>query len=174
MVNINFKIEHMDPLGQGVSKEDKIAFIEKTLPGETGIAEVYRKAKGVIFGRLLNTDKLEIKSEARIIPNCPHYNECRGCQYLHTDYKSEIDFKTESLNRMFNRVLPESVKLITHSATQRFAYRNRVQIHYNMETSDFGLISSYSKNFINASECLLSNTLVKDAVTNLYKNNNWK
>jgi len=173
MENINFKIEHMDPLGQGVSKENNIAFIEKTLPGEMGIAEVYRKAKGVIFGRLLNTDKLEIESEARIIPECPHYNECRGCQYLHTDYKSEINFKTESLNRMFNRILPESVKVITHSALQRFAYRNRVQIHYDIESSDFGLISSHSRHLINASECLLPNISVKDAVIDLYKNNKW-
>ncbi len=174
MENINFKIEHMDPLGQGVSKENKIAFIEKTLPGETGTAEIYRKAKGVIFGRLLNADKLEIESETRIIPECPHYNECRGCQYLHTDYKSEIYFKTESLNRMFKKVLPESVKIITHSASQRFAYRNRVQIHYNLNHENFGLISSYSIHLINASDCLLPEKPVRDAVKNLYKNNSWK
>ncbi len=174
MENINFKIEHMDPLGQGVSKENKIAFIEKTLPGETGTAEVYRKAKGVIFGRLLSPGNLEIKSEARIIPECPQYNECRGCQYLHTDYKNEIMFKTESLNRMFKSILPESGKIVTHSALQRFNYRNRVQIHYDMESSDFGLISSHSRHFVNASDCLLPNTSIKDAVKNLYKNDNWK
>jgi len=174
MEKINFKIDHMDPLGQGVSKENKIAFIEKTLPGETGTAEVYRKAKGVIFGRLLSPDKLEKESEARIIPECFHYNECRGCQYLHTDYKSEIKFKTESLNRIFNRVLPESVKIITHSASQRFSYRNRVQIHYDHNTDNFGLISSHTNHFINASNCLLPSTAVRDTLTNLYKNNNWK
>jgi len=174
MGKINFKIDHIDPLGQGVSKENNIAFIEKTLPGETGTAEVYRKAKGVIFGRLLSPDKLEIKSESRIIPECLHYNECRACQYIHTDYKSEIKFKTESLNRMFNKVLPESAKIITHSASQRFSYRNRVQIHYDMESNDFGLISSHSRHLINASDCLLPNASVKDAVTNLYKDDNWK
>jgi len=174
MENINFKIEHIDPLGQGVSKENKIAFIEKTLPGESGTAEIYRKAKGVIFARLLSPDKLEIKSEIRINPECPHFNECRGCQYLHTDYKNEIKFKTESLNRMFKNMLPESFKIITHSASQRFAYRNRVQIHYDLNTDNFGLISSHTNYFINASECLLPNTEVRDSVTNLYKNNNWK
>ena len=94
MENINFKIDHLDPLGQGVSKENKITFIEKTLPGEIGSAEVYRKAKGVIFGRLTNPDKLEVESPDRIKPECPHFHECRGCQYLHTDYNNEIVFKT--------------------------------------------------------------------------------
>lgn len=174
MEKINFKIEHIDPLGQGVSKENKIAFIEKTLPGETGKAEVYRKAKGVLFGRLLNPDKLEIKSEARISPECPHYNECRGCQYLHTNYENEIIFKTESLKRMFNKMLPESVNIITHSASQRFSYRNRVQIHYDLNTDNLGLISSHTEHFINASQCLLPDSPVRDAVINLYKNDNWK
>lgn len=174
MEKINFKIEHMDPLGQGVSKENRIAFIEKTLPGETGSAEIYRKAKGVIFGRLLQPEDLKIKSPDRISPECPNYNECRGCQYLHTDYQNEIMFKTESLRRMFKNMIPDSVKLNTHSASQRFAYRNRVQIHYNKESNEFGLISSHSRHFIHASQCLLPNTFVKNAVTNLYKNNNWK
>lgn len=174
MEKINFKIEHMDPLGQGVSKENNITFIEKTLPGESGSAEIYRKAKGVIFGRLLHPDDLKIKSPDRISPDCPNYNECRGCQYLHTDYQNEILFKTESLNRMFKNMLPESVKLTAHSASERFAYRNRVQIHYNLNTDEFGLISSHSGKLINASDCLLPNITVRDAVINLYKNNNWK
>jgi len=173
MENIKFIIEHIDPLGQGVSKENNIAFIEKTLPGETGTAEIYRKAKGVIFGRLLNSDKLEIESKARIIPECPHYNECRGCQYLHTDYNTELKFKTQSLKRMFKKLLPDSFEIKTHPADKRFEYRNRVQLHYNLETNELGLISSFSKSLINASECLLSNSFVKDAVLNLYKNNKW-
>lgn len=174
MENIKFTIDHIDPLGQGVSKEDNIAFIEKTLPKEKGTAEIYRKAKGVLFGKLESPDKLEVKSPDRITPECPLFYECRGCQYLHTDYKNELFFKTESLKRMFSRVLPESVQLVTHQALQRFGYRNRVQIHYNLDTDDFGLISSYSKNLINAEECLLPAGPIKEAVTNLYKNNNWK
>ncbi len=174
MENIKFTIEHLDPLGQGVSKENKIAFIEKTLPGETGTAEVYRKAKGVVFGKLTDPGNLNIKSPDRISPECPHYYECRGCQFLHTDYNNEIIFKTESLKRMFIRLLPESVEIQIHSASQRFGYRNRVQIHYNMETEGFGLISSHSSNLIKASDCMLPSSLVKDTVTNLYRDNNWK
>lgn len=46
----NFKIEHIDPLGQGVSRlNDQVTFIGKTLPEETGQAKVIRRAKGVQF-----------------------------------------------------------------------------------------------------------------------------
>ena len=174
MENINFKIDHLDPLGQGVSKENKIAFIEKTLPGEVGTAEVYRKAKGVVFGRLLNPDKLEIKSQARSKPECPHYYECRGCQYLHTDYKNEIVFKAESLKRMFTGILPELGKIKIHSAHERFGYRNRVQIHYDLETNSIGLISSFSGSLIDAGECLLPSESIKKVLMELYANDKWK
>ncbi|MCD6397553.1 MAG: class I SAM-dependent RNA methyltransferase [Spirochaetaceae bacterium] len=174
MEKINFKIEHIDPLGQGVSKENEIAFIEKTLPGEEGSAVVYRKAKGVVFGKLNSPQNLTIKSPDRIEPECSHFYECRGCQYLHTNYKTELKFKTESLHRMFDRLLPEYVEIKTHSAKNRFGYRNRVQIHYNLEKNEFGLISSHSEQLINASECLLPSASVSKAVINLYKNNRWK
>ncbi|MCK5200912.1 MAG: class I SAM-dependent RNA methyltransferase [Spirochaetales bacterium] len=174
MENINFKIDHLDPLGQGVSKDEQIAFIEKTLPGEMGSAEVYRKAKGVIFGRLLHPDKLAVKSQARTKPKCPHYYECRGCQYLHTDYNNEIIFKTGSLKRMFIRILPESVEIKGHPANERFGYRNRVQIHYDLQTNDFGLVSSFSEGLINAGECLLPSESIKNVLKNLYINDKWK
>ena len=174
MENIEFTIEHIDPLGQGVSKENNIVFIEKTLPGETGTAEIYRKAKGVMFGRLRDPKDLNTISASRIKPECSHYLECRGCQYLHTDYNTELNFKTQSLERMFNKLLPKSLKITIHPADERFKYRNRVQIHYNLETNELGLISSFSKSLINASDCLLPDIPVRDAVINLYKNNKWK
>ncbi len=174
MENIKFKIDHIDPLGQGVSRGNKIAFIEKTLPGETGTAEVYRKAKGVVFGRLTNPDNLEVKSPDRIKPKCPFYYECKGCQYLHTDYNNEISFKTESLNRIFSRLLPKSVKIIIHPALKRFEYRNRVQVHYDLNINNFGLVSIFSKNLIDASECLLPSGPIKTVLKDLYTNDKWK
>ena len=173
MENINFKIDHLDPLGQGVSKNEQIAFIEKTLPGEMGTAVVYRKAKGVIFGRLSNPDNLEAKSQARTSPECPHYYECRGCQYLHTDYSNEIVFKTESLKRIFTGLLPESSKIEVHPANERLGYRNRVQIHYDLQTNNFGLISSFSAGLINASECLLPSESIRNVLKDLYNNDKW-
>ena len=43
---LSFSIEHMDPMGQGVSKvSDKVTFIAKTLPNEKGQASIIRSAK---------------------------------------------------------------------------------------------------------------------------------
>ena len=95
-----FLIEHLDPLAQGVDKtSDKITFIPKTLPDEVGIAEVKSSAKGVRFAKLVELSK---KSQIRIKPECPHFDSCSGCDYLHTNYENEIIFKGKVLKRFSN------------------------------------------------------------------------
>ena len=85
-----FKIDHMDPLGQGVYKsDDQVFFIPKTLPGEEGEFRINKKRKGVHFCSLA---KLTSTSDQRITPVCPHFEECNGCHYLHTNYPEELKF----------------------------------------------------------------------------------
>ena len=89
-----FKIDHIDPLGQGVFKEgDEIYFIPKTLPDETGEFEILKSKKGVHFGQL---ESLDHKNAERIEPECPHYQECSGCHFQHTNRENELNFKQNS------------------------------------------------------------------------------
>ena len=72
-----FIIDHIDPLGQGVFKEDeKIYFIPKTLPGESGTFEVKKSSKGVHFGQLKDLSKT---SPDRIQAECKFFEKCGGC-----------------------------------------------------------------------------------------------
>jgi len=85
---IEFIIDHIDPLGQGVFKKgDDIFFIPKTLPNESGSAFVLKKKKGVHFAEL---DELTQVSEARIESECSHFNNCPGCHFFHCDYNSQL------------------------------------------------------------------------------------
>ena len=89
---IQFLIDHIDPLGQGVFKSDeKVYFIPKTLPGETGNASIVKSSKGVYFATL---NQINQASAIRTQNSCPHFDRCNGCQFLHTDYENEIDFKS--------------------------------------------------------------------------------
>ena len=58
---VDFQIENIDSLGQGVSKlNNEVHFIAKTLPGETGTARVLKQKKNVGIARV---DKLDIVSD---------------------------------------------------------------------------------------------------------------
>jgi len=146
---IEFEIDHIDPLGQGVSKMGgNITFVAGTLPGETGTAQVFRRAKGVQFARLQSLDKA---SDKRVEPECPHFDRCPGCQFLHTDYASELAYKKATLSRSLAalEVSDEIIELVP--APRRLAYRNRVQLHYRHKY--IGMLDTVSNEVLEIPQC---------------------
>lgn len=162
-----FTIVHLDPLGQGVSKENEITFIKKTLPGEVVEAEIFSKKKGVQFAQLL-----EIKKAApnRIAAECVHYEKCNGCDYQHTDYESELQFKKEALKRHLFK-FPE-IEIGLHAAPKRLNYRNRIQLHYDLKKRKLGLLN-HKHEIIEVPDCKVINPSVAYELRNLYEKSNW-
>lgn len=149
---INFLIDHIDPLGQGVFKKDKnIYFIQKSLPTESGVAEVYKKQKNIHFAKIKSFSH---KSELRTKSSCPHYDDCNGCQFLHTDYDSEISFKENTFKRMSSFDYPNS-DIKAFKAPKRNHYRNRIQLHYDLNSMKIGFIDPIKKKILEVPDCLM-------------------
>lgn len=176
---IPFVIDHLDPMGQGVSKrsndkkQSTITFTPKTLPGERGVARVLKSSKGVEFAELAN---LETISPQRIEPECPHYTQCSGCDYLHVSYVDEVQFKKNALLFLLRQLFINN-KNITDSdieviaASERFGYRNRVQLHYRHKY--LGLISTHSEQVLEVPQCRLVSVPLKKAMQQLYADKSW-
>lgn len=171
---VEFFIDHLDPLAQGVSKrvdrnnKSTITFIPKTLPGEQGAARVIKSAKGVEFGEL---ESLVKTSPQRITPECEHYTRCSGCDYLHVSYDDEVQFKLNALKfllRNFN--LPDE-NFSCFAAPARFGYRNRVQLHYRHKY--LGLIDASSDQVLEVPHCKLVTPAIKQAMDQLYQDKSW-
>jgi 23S rRNA (uracil1939-C5)-methyltransferase len=162
---IDFEIDHIDPLGQGVSKRDgTITFVAATLPGERGVASVYKRAKGVQFARLKHLDKA---AENRVEPECPHFDRCPGCQFLHTGYASELGYKKATLQRYLGvlGVGPETIEVVP--APRRLAYRNRVQLHYRHQY--IGLLDSVTNEVLEVPHCRILRPELQAAFSHLYR-----
>jgi 23S rRNA (uracil1939-C5)-methyltransferase len=165
---IPFEIVQTDSLGQGVSKKnDEVVFIPKTLPEETGQAEIFKQSKGVSFALVKN---LETTSPKRITPDCPHFNECNGCHFLHTDYKTELEYKKKSLAWLFKKF--ENFQMNVIPANNRFHYRNRIQLHYDKSTSALGLLSP-TQPIVPVTDCMIILPELKEKIQELYSNNSW-
>ena len=161
---VHFSIDHIDPLGQGVHKDgDKICFIPKTLPGEIGKAEIIKRSKGVSFGRLIH---IEQASPIRIKPECAHFDQCPGCQFLHAPYEFEIECKQNALLRMLKSLNISKVE--SHSAPTRWSYRNRMQLHYDKKSGELGMRTP--EGILKIDQCLMPNAELKQAYIDLYKN----
>ena len=163
--SIEFEIDHIDPLGQGVSKKDRVVtFVAGTLPGETGIGAVYKRARGVQFARL---QQLKTVADNRIEPECPHFNQCPGCQFLHTDYDSELKYKKMTLTRhlSFLDAPKDMIELVP--APRRLAYRNRVQLHYRHKY--LGMLDTVSNEVLQVPQCKIIRNELQAEFDQLYQ-----
>jgi 23S rRNA (uracil1939-C5)-methyltransferase len=166
------EISAMDPMAQGVAKGEKTTFVPKTLPGEQVEVEIKKSSKGVRFGAL---KKVVTASDQRTPSDCAHYFTCSGCHYLHTNYENEIKYKEEALNWRLkglskNHDLPP---VNVHPAVNRFGYRNRVQLHYDVRKSKIGARTNDRK-IIEIQNCLLPNENVKKKFDSIYHDEHWK
>lgn len=163
-----FKILHIDPMGQGVDKSgEEITFIKKTLPDEVVEGFVFRKKQKIQFAKLL---KVKAPSPIRTTPDCPHFNQCNGCDFQHTDYQNEIHFKELALKRHLLKY--PALKVNVHLAPRRFHYRNRIQLHYDIKQLKMGMLDS-ELNIIEVPKCIIAKEDVTQKLTELYSNNNW-
>ena len=165
---IHFKIDHIDPLGQGVFKSDEnVFFIPKTLPGESGTAKVIH-SKGVVhFCELIS---IKEASKHRVRPDCEHFNDCGGCHFLHTSYAYEQELKKSQLDWLLRDLDTQDCQVNTFWSDQRLGYRNRLQVHYHLKSGSIGLHKSKSKKIIPVQNCQVVGPPVKEALKSLYKN----
>jgi 23S rRNA (uracil1939-C5)-methyltransferase len=162
---VEFEIDHIDPLGQGVSKKaGNITFVAGTLPGETGTALVYKRAKGVQFARL---QQLDIAADNRVEPECPHFNQCPGCQFLHTDYESELVYKKTTLARALGVLGVSEEDIDVVPAPRRLSYRNRVQLHYRHKY--IGMLDTVSNEVLEVPQCKIMRQEIRPEFDQLYQ-----
>lgn len=141
-----------------------ISFVAGTLPGEAGVATVYKRSKGVQFARLQTLGKT---AENRVEPECPHFDQCPGCQFLHTDYPSELTYKKATLTRYLAALDVSSESIDVVPAPRRLAYRNRVQLHYRHKY--IGMLDTVSNEVLEVPDCKIMRPELQAAFAKLYQ-----
>lgn len=164
-----FKISSLDPMGQGVSKlGERITFIPKVLPEEEGEAIIHSQKKGVAFGTI---SKLTRSSPERIEPVCPHFSQCPSCHYLHVPYEKELEFKKQSLERLFRKLPLPEIKVI--AGIRRLQYRNRIQLHYDTKKQVLGMLNTQLQAIVEVPGCQMGLPAVAAEIQRLYQNGQW-
>ena len=85
-------ISDMTVNGDGIGKtaDGYPLFVGGAVPGDTVRARITKLNKTYGFARI---EKIEIPSEHRVSPPCPHFEKCGGCSIMHTDYASQLEIK---------------------------------------------------------------------------------
>jgi len=144
-----FKIERFDHFGNGVLKKNGYTiFVDRALPNELCRVQIYEQKKD--YARAKICEILE-PSCNRIVPSCGVYQQCGGCQLLHT--KGEAEFKKQLLCELLQQ---DNVSFVEGE----FFYRNKVVFH--VEGDKIGFYEEKSHRIFPLDGCLLLDPLLKE------------
>jgi len=161
-------IDNMGYEGEGVGKIDGFTvFVAGAIVGEKVLIKIVKVSKNFAFGKLLEIIE---KSTSRIEPICSIYKNCGGCNLQHIDYKAQLDFKTNRVVQVINRI-GKLEKVIIHPTIgmeSPYNYRNKVQLPASNknEVVNIGFYAARSHDIINMENCHIQDS-VADLVVKL-------
>lgn len=153
---IELEITGFSSEGSGVGHfNGQAVFVTGAAPGDKAECIIIKAKKNYAIGKIKSILKA---SKDRVIPDCPAFPKCGGCQYRHISYDAEIRIKTDKVRDAFSRIghlelIPEEAV----GANEENRYRNKAQ--YPVEFSDgrlmAGFYAPFSHRVIDCKNCLL-------------------
>ena len=136
------------------------------LPGELVKARIYRYRKNkkhTISGIVENVIEA---SPYRIIPDCPNFGPCSGCQWQHIDYSYQLKLKKQIISTAFASYdsLSEVDILNVIASKNKFKYRNHARFSVRFE-GQMGFSNRITRRFIKIDECLIMDNKINEIVS---------
>lgn len=150
-------INEFDHFGNGIAKVDnKVVFVKRALPLETVDVKINKNKKNYMYGEIV---KILKNNPNRIVPICPYYNECGGCNFLHVSKSLENEFKLHKAQELL-----DNVDMLYE--TCEFNYRNKVTLH--VKDKSLGFYQEGTNNLINIDYCYLVNERINEVIKELH------
>lgn len=145
-------IESLENEGNGVCKiNGMVVFVPKALPGEKVLIRITDIKKNFAKGKIY---ELITKSENRVKPNCPYYDECGGCNLRHQNRKSNIEFKKSKVENALKRIGKIDVKVEdVVECKKEDNYRNKAS--FKVEDNKIGFYRENTYQLIDIENCKL-------------------
>ena len=145
-------IEGYDHQGRGIARiNNKVIFIPNTIKGEVAKIKIIQDKKKYAIGDVISLVK---ESPIRVKSQCPYFEKCGGCDFLHLPYSEQLCYKYDKVSNIIVRYtkLDIPIKDIVPSDKQ-FYYRNKVT--FQEQGKQIGFFDKKSHNIIAIDACLL-------------------
>jgi 23S rRNA (uracil1939-C5)-methyltransferase len=150
------KISDLNHDGEGVGRfENLVTFVPGALPGEEASVEIKSLHKNFLRSKLI---AITTASPERVIPPCPYYNHCGGCQLQHLNYQGQLAWKESRVEAALNRIGKLQLPVLpTIGMANPYRYRNKARIHLAAEEDRVraGFYKNKSRQIIEIEDCLI-------------------
>ena len=137
--------------GEGVGRyENFTVFVPGALPGETVRAAIDDVKKSYARGHVVDILK---KSKDRVVPPCPIYAHCGGCQLMDLDYMAKRQQVIDAITRIGKQT--DVYVEPTLGAASPWNYRNKMQFPIGREKGRvvIGCFAQGSHRIIDTTDC---------------------
>lgn len=147
------KSNHIEKLvfgGNGLTRiEGQVTFVPFAAPGDEVTLKITKKKKHYQLGSI---DQMIKEGPERIIPKCPHYQTCAGCQLQHLSYSGQLEAK-----KQFIREALRIEEVPMTPSPHEWAYRSHIRLNLEKEEKGFrmGYIGWDNRSLITPTRCPL-------------------
>lgn len=174
---VELHIENLSTDGSGVARSDRVIFVQRALPQEKIIAEIYEEKTS--FGKATLKEVLA-PSPYRQTPPCPFYDLCGGCQLQHLQQVEHSQVKENFLRETLSRIgrwERDSVAKIKVDVIEgeKLNYRQRISLHG--ENGVVGFYDLRGKELVDIGNCIISHPTIQkywDEFTSVIRKNSLK
>lgn len=149
--------------GLGVGRiSGLVVFLFGALPGEEVSARVTKVRRRHAFA---DTIEVHRASEHRVVPPCPYFASCGGCQLQHADYPFQLETKRAVLQQALVREgveIPAQLEVV--GSAEPWRYRWRGEFHRSAQGPPLGFKSRSSYQVVGVSDCLIHHPTITGAL----------
>lgn len=154
------KIDKLSHDFRGITRIDnKVSFISNTIPEEVVDVRIVSSKKNINEGKVISYIE---ESNDRVIPKCPYYGECGGCDTAFIKYDKALEYKKDIVIDIMKRYADIDVNPDIVYDNNIYGYRNKISLKvYN---GKLALVKEGTNELVNISRCLLVNENISKVI----------
>ncbi len=165
-------LDEMGPLGDTIAQfEGEPINVFGGIVGEEVVARIvrYRRRRKHYVSAMVT--EVVTPSPHRVVPPCPYFGPCTGCQWQHIDYERQLEMKREIVQGEIAAY--ESLAGVDvfspRPGPKEFGYRNHARFNIR-DQGTLGFVNRITRRFVRIDRCMLMDDGVNDVLSDLQGN----
>ena len=159
---MQMQVKKLDNYGRGITYyNDTIMFVNGALPEEDITVKNIKENKKFYESDL---DEILEPSTSRVVPKCPFYEQCGGCNLMHMADPLQQEFKLNKVRDILNKYTYYKGEIKLIESNQQLFYRNKITL--KVLNNKWGYFNSKTHDLVEVTSCLIAKQEINEVITN--------